>query len=206
MLKPAAVSLAFVLALLLSLTIRSSVEAAPADLGPKIRISAGIPSIDWHATLDLASLRVILNVMDGLTAFDANGQLVPALSEKWTSSKDQKTFKFHLRKGVVWSDGVPLTAQHCADGILRLLNPKTGAIGASNFDIILGAKEYLQGKVDASQVGVHALDEHTLEFKLETAARYLPALLAHNVGLPARLDLIAKHGDKWTRPKLGKKS
>jgi peptide/nickel transport system substrate-binding protein len=35
----------------------------------------------------------------------------PQLAESWEWSDDHKTLTFHLRKGLVWSDGVPLTAE-----------------------------------------------------------------------------------------------
>lgn len=169
--------------------------------GPVIRISAPVQSIDWHQTLDLASARVILSLMHGLTAFDADDKLVPALAEKWTTSSDSKSFKFFLRKNVVWSDGVPLVAQHFVDAIIHVLDPKTGAIGSSAMWMIAGAKDFNKGVTkDASQVGVRALSAHVLEFNLVQPSAYLPALMAHTISLPARLDVIKKHGDKWTRP------
>ena len=43
-------------------------------------------------------------VYDGLTAL-VNGTIVPELAEKWDISEDGKTYTFHLRKGVKFSDG-----------------------------------------------------------------------------------------------------
>lgn len=82
---------------------QSVAEEKKDGFGTTIRIQAGVPSIDWHTTLDLASARVILNLMEGLTAFDGEGHLVPALAEKWTSSTDQKTFTFESWSARAWT-------------------------------------------------------------------------------------------------------
>lgn len=47
---------------------------------------------------------------------------------------------------------------------------------------------------------MRALGPHKLEFRLDEATSYLPALLAHTISLPARLDKIQAFGDKWTSP------
>ena len=36
---------------------------------------------------------------------------IPSLATEWEISEDKMTFKFKLREGVTWSDGVPLTAE-----------------------------------------------------------------------------------------------
>jgi len=47
----------------------------------------------------------------GLTAVNpANGKTVPAFAKSWEISEDKKTYTFHLRKGLKFSDGKPLTA------------------------------------------------------------------------------------------------
>ena len=37
-------------------------------------------------------------------------QATPGLAESWSVAPDQKTWTFKLRKGLLWSDGQPLTA------------------------------------------------------------------------------------------------
>src|SRR5271154_1686193 len=47
----------------------------------------------------------------GLLNFDVPTPTVkPGLADWWTNSPDGKTWTFHLRKNLCWSDGAPLTA------------------------------------------------------------------------------------------------
>ncbi len=46
-----------------------------------------------------------------LLRYDATGKtILPNIAERWEISRDKKTYTFHLRKGVKWSDGEPFTA------------------------------------------------------------------------------------------------
>lgn len=50
---------------------------------------------------------------DHLVKWDRqNNQVLPNLAESWEASPDAKEYAFHLRKGLKWSDGTPLTADH----------------------------------------------------------------------------------------------
>ncbi len=46
----------------------------------------------------------------------------PGLAESWDTSKDGKTWTFHIREGVEWSDGQPLTAEDIAYTYNRILD------------------------------------------------------------------------------------
>lgn len=53
-----------------------------------------------------------LRLLDELGDFeDHPPTLEPRLAERWEESADKKTVTFHLRPGVVWSDGEPVTAE-----------------------------------------------------------------------------------------------
>lgn len=64
-------------------------------------------------------------VYDGLTAL-VNGTIVPELAEKWDILEDGKTYTFHLRKGVKFSDGSDLTAELVKENIQDVINNKDG--------------------------------------------------------------------------------
>jgi peptide/nickel transport system substrate-binding protein len=57
---------------------------------------------------------------------DPNGEakVVPALAEKWDVSKDGLTYTFHLRPGIKFSDGSPITAEDIAWNIEQFANPE----------------------------------------------------------------------------------
>ncbi len=62
-------------------------------------------------------------VFEGLTALDATGQITPALATDWQVSEDGNVYEFHLRPGVTWHDGAPLTAADVAFTIQAMQDP-----------------------------------------------------------------------------------
>jgi len=66
-----------------------------------------------------------------------------------------------------WNDGVDVTADQFVYGILRTLAADTGSPCGYLLYPIKNAEAYNANKVKAEDVGVKAIDEHTLEIKLE---------------------------------------
>lgn len=161
------------------------------------------PSLDWHKSTDTTSAEIQDNIMEGLTDYDYKDPelgIVPALAESWESSKDQKKWTFNIKKGVMWTDGVELTAQHFVDGWERLLSPATASEYAYFIFNVKNAQDYNSGKIkDFNEVGVKAVNGQ-LVIELTRSQSFFPALLNHHSTYPARKDVIAKHGDKWTDP------
>lgn len=61
-----------------------------------------------------------LLIYNSLVELDANFQLTPGLAERWEMSPDGKRWTFHLRKGVLFHDGTPLTAEIVKNNMDRL--------------------------------------------------------------------------------------
>lgn len=57
----------------------------------------------------------------------------PALAENWSISPDGRLVTFHLRRGLRFSDGSPLTSADVAATLHRVLAPSTGAPTAEEF-------------------------------------------------------------------------
>lgn len=62
-----------------------------------------------YTTEDLPSS--ILNLIgEGLTKLDDQGEVVPGLAESWDHSDDGTVWTFHLKDGVSWHDGTPVSS------------------------------------------------------------------------------------------------
>ena len=168
----------------------------------RVKLTTEPPTLDWSKSSDTTSAQVQMNIMDGLVEYDFTDKelgLKPALALKWVSSNNARTWKFTLRQGVKWSDGVEFTAQHVIDGWKRLLDPATASQYAYSMFGIKNAEEFSQGKIkDFSKVGVSAPTPYELVVELKQSMSYFPYLLTHHAAFPLRLDVIQKYGDKWT--------
>src|SRR5919201_6049705 len=135
----------------------------------------------------------------GLMKFNVNFEAVPYVAEKVTPNKDGSVWTFTIRKDAKWSDGSAFTAKDFEWSWKRQLDPATAAPYSSFlYDIKNGEAFNKKQITDASQVGVRAKDDWTLEVTLEGPRGYFPVLAAYLAALPAYRPAVEKHGDKWT--------
>lgn len=158
-----------------------------------------VATLDANDVTDNQSSSILNAVQEGLVRIENNGEsdeIVPAGAEKWETSEDGLTWTFHLRK-MNWSDGEPVIAKHYVDSFQRILNPDNGfAYSFLAYDIE-GAEEYNTGKGSLDAVGVKAVDDYTLEFKLKHPVPYFVSKISYTTFHPIRLDVIEKLGDKY---------
>ena len=72
------------------------------------------------------------NFYNTLVSYDDNGKIQGELAETWEISDDGKTYTFHLRDGVKFSDGTPLTSEAVKmtlEAVVTNLGPQNGAFG-----------------------------------------------------------------------------
>ncbi|MGE0221306.1 ABC transporter substrate-binding protein [Mycolicibacterium sp.] len=99
------------------------VDLGGAAAGGVIAAIAGEPDqLDPHKTTAYFSFEVLENVFDTLVEPDADLQMRPALAESWEVSPDQRTWTFHLRDGVVFHDGTPMTADDVVFSYRRIID------------------------------------------------------------------------------------
>ncbi|MEK6705631.1 MAG: peptide ABC transporter substrate-binding protein [Bdellovibrionota bacterium] len=166
------------------------------------RLPADPSTLDWNLAHTSHDTHIIINIMEGLVEADQGLTPRGALAERWEISGDGKTYTFHLRKGVKWSDGKPLKTSDFSDSWLRLLDPKTRAPSAKYLFDIENAENYHSGKLkDVSKIGVRAVNDATLEIKLRKPSPYFLQILTYWATFPIRLDLIKKHGSDWCSPR-----
>ena len=98
---------------------------------------------------------------------DENGemQILPSLAESWELSDDGRTYTFHLRKDVAFSNGSPLTASDVQYTFTRLLT-HPGSCNRDIVDGILGAEALMNGTADHLE-GLNILGEMDFSITLE---------------------------------------
>jgi peptide/nickel transport system substrate-binding protein len=99
-------------------TLNFLIESMPTDLDPRIGTDAQSEDIDGL-------------IFDGLVQRDVQMNIVPDLAESW-ETPNPLTYVFHLRRGVKFHDGRPLTSadvKFTIDSIVsgRVATPKRGA-------------------------------------------------------------------------------
>ena len=126
---------------------------------------------------DSGTASVLAQVYDGLTTFDAQSNVEPALARAWDVSADGKQITFQLRAGLTYSDGTPIVAQDVVDSWFRLIAPTNQSTLASLLGDVQGAADYQAGKVSRDAVGLRA-DADRVVVNLRRPASYFLAVTA----------------------------
>ena len=154
---------------------------------------------------------------EGLTRLDSDGNTVPAAAESWEFNEDGTVLTFHLREGLTYSDGSPLTAERFRYAVERTCDPNTAGeyqsilfeiVGCAEFAGSLTPPEVGEGtpvpEVDPAAyettkaaLGVKAIDDLPLELTLVAPAPYYPTIAGLWVFFPAKQELIEQGGDEW---------
>ena len=85
------------------------------------------PAMDEHGEINVL-------LFNGLTAHDGENNVVPGLAERWDYDEAAKTYTFHLREGVRFHDGEPLTAEGVKFTIEAIMDPANASENAPNFE------------------------------------------------------------------------
>jgi oligopeptide transport system substrate-binding protein len=190
----------------------SKASGAPQVL--RVNIAGEPAQIDPNRASWSTERTVIMQVFEGLLGFNQDLTLraigakeIPTVDNKGISA-DGKTYTFKLNSKVTWSDGQKVTANDYEYSIKRLFDPINAAEYASfYFDIVGGEAYYSAADADAAAqaqlrdaVGVKAIDDTTLEIKLNAPRPTFLQLMALWCVYPIREDIITQFGEKWTEP------
>ena len=118
---------------------------------------------------------VLANAFETLVTTDAQGNLAPMLCERWVLEDDARTVRLHLRSGVAFSDGSPLTSAAAKSFLERSIRLSREAMSTA-FAVIRGVPEFVAGK--ATEVsGLSAPSDQELEIRLVDSVPIFPSLL-----------------------------
>ena len=164
--------------------------------------------LDPHVTTGVAEQNILSALFEGLvTEKPGTLEIAPGTAKRWDILDDGARYRFHLQPDAHWSNGDPLTAEHFAYAFQRILSPDFGAPYAYMLYVIEGAEDFHREHItDFADVGIKALDDHTLEITLHTPIPHFLTKLTHMAWFPVHPPTIEKHGGmtaigtSWTRP------
>lgn len=143
-----------------------------------VAISSDPSSLDPAINIGDSLMYILGLTEEGLTRYGDDQQIVDGLADEITHNDDYTQWTFHLRDSA-WSNGDEVTADDWVYGITRLLDGSTEvAYPDFNYEI-KNAREIFKGEVDASELGVTAIDDKTVQFDLEYPVPYFEQLLTH---------------------------
>lgn len=159
-----------------------------------------IQSVDTaFAASNIATITANMNFYNGLYTYDLDNQLIPAEATAMPEvSEDGKTYTISLKEEAKWSNGEPVTANDYVFAWQRMVDPDLGAPYAYMFDgIIANASEIMTGDLPIENLGVQAIDDHTLEVQLENATSYFTDLLTVPAYYPQNQAAVTEAGDQY---------
>ncbi|HET9458085.1 MAG TPA: peptide ABC transporter substrate-binding protein [Candidatus Limnocylindrales bacterium] len=152
--------------------------AAAAAAPDSVRILMGeAGSLDPAVQGDIGSAAVSAQLYEGLTAFDAQLQVRPALAASWDLLDGGRRIVFHLKPDLTFSDGTPLTGEDVVRSWLRIADPDAPSPLVSLIGDVEGALAYARGEAEPTDVGLTA-DGLDLEVRLVRPATDFVSIVA----------------------------
>ncbi len=166
-------------------------------------------TLDPQRATGVTENKVISALIEGLIAYhpaDAN-LLEPGVAESWTSSGNHTVWTFRLREEARWSNGDPVSAGDFLYSYQRMLHPSFPGEYSQMLYVLKNAEAYKAGRLeDFAEVGVEAVDERTLRFRLVGPTPHFPSMLKHYSWYPVHPPTVEAHGGMldmsgdWTFP------
>ena len=164
-----------------------------------------IATLDPALNEDVYSGQAISMVFNGLVLYNDKAQITPDLAESYSLSTDGLTWTFHLRPGLKFSDGTPLTSADVVYSINRALDPATkSGFAASELGPIKDVPLFESGKIK-TLIGDSLLapDAQTVQIVTSKKAAYLLSSLTSTVGYVLEKSFVQKYGNSFTSHLVG---
>ena len=163
---------------------------APKQGGKLVAAIEGEPtSLDPAFDYDFVSGLATSSITEPLLVFCENDQkLCPNLAEAWEVSPDGLVYTMHIRQGVKFQDGTPMTVEDVVFSLDRIRNPDLGS--------------YV-GWMLASVKTVEATDDKTVVITLSAPDALFEYALASTAAHVVSKAFVEKSGDKYGKPEVG---
>lgn len=157
------------------------VYAAAPKRGGTLRWAMEVHEITDPATYDWDPKANIARwIVEYLTRTRPDNVTEPYLAKSWDVSSDLKTWTFHLRQGVKWSNGDDFIADDVVYNFERWLDPEVGSSNISLFSGLTEVTERRNSNGDKVQTrrmrpgAVEKVDDHTVRLHLSAPNLAIP--------------------------------
>ncbi|MDF2892087.1 MAG: extracellular solute-binding protein family 5 [Clostridia bacterium] len=160
----------------------------PKEVKDTIVIAQGADakSLDPYGTTDSPAGRVMSSIFDTLVTRDDEGNVAPCLAESW-EVVDDKTYIFHLRKGVKFHNGEEFKASDIAFSFSKIAE-------SPHAESIRATIDFENSK---------AIDDYTFEMKMTEPFGPILNHLSHNVMSIVNEKAYTEAGDKVGQNPVG---
>ncbi|OHS53857.1 peptide ABC transporter substrate-binding protein [Staphylococcus sp. HMSC69H07] len=192
--------LAFFLVTSTALTGCGNKESLYSDKGNVFRkvLTQDMSSLDTGLITEEISFEVTAQAFEGLYVLGRGDKAELGVAQDFPKkSNGGKTLTVKLKKDAKWSNGDPVTAQDFVYAWRKVVNPKTGSEFAYIMNDIKNASQINTGKKPVKDLGIKALDSHTLKIDLEKPIPYINQLLALNTFDPQNEKIAKKYGESY---------
>ncbi|MCJ1764108.1 peptide ABC transporter substrate-binding protein [Mammaliicoccus sciuri] len=163
-----------------------------------LQINGDIPTMDSAMATDGLSFDMFFQTMEGLYTLDKDDKAIPAVAKGDPKiTNDGKKWTVKLRDDAKWSNGDPVTAHDFVFAWRKVVDPDTASEYAYILYDIKNAEEINSGDKKPEELGVKAVDDHTLEFELTKSLPYYKELLSFGTFMPQNEKFVKKQGDKY---------
>ncbi|KRG08995.1 peptide ABC transporter substrate-binding protein [Staphylococcus sp. NAM3COL9] len=178
----------------------SSAEGVYSDKGQVFRkvLPQDISSLDTALATDTVTFDLYNQIYEGLYTLDKDDKAQLGVAKALPKeSNDGKTLTIELRKDAKWSNGDPVTAHDFEFAWKRVVNPDTASEYAYIMYDLKNAEDINMGKKDVDELGVKALDDHTLKVELNKPIPYINEMLAFATFMPQNEKAVKKAGQQY---------
>lgn len=161
-----------------------------------IPIENNFEAFDPTNVIYQSSMQVMNVVNEGLMSTNNQGQIENGIAQKIEANDQLTNFKITLRTDAYWFDSQGTKIRNVkADDFVkswqRTVDPKTGSRYILIMKVFKNGTKIINNQASASELGVKAIDDYTLEINTEFAAANLSELLAFPVFQPILVEKVS---------------
>ncbi len=183
--------------------IAAAQDDAPTGGSMIVTYNDDVSTLDPAIGYDWQNWSIIKSIFDGLMDYEPGTTvLVPDLAESYELSDDGLTYTFHLRDGITFHNGRPLTSADIKYSIERAVNPDTLSPGQGFFWMIEGFDAAAAGEADGLS-GIETPDDRTVVIRLSTPNATFLHVMALNFSFAVPREVVEELGPDFGRNPVG---